>query len=853
MANQEYIQLIARLSRLDKTITSNVNDDDVLIVIGCLLLLKREGLYPDPKHWNEGVFYDDEGVAIDMQIDLLGKGFYKEHRLSKYKDFFRRIIFDRMNKLSSSYLTELFHIFLEASDEVIERHSKDIFDIEIKNRLGRFGVAPSVMQPTELTTLINHFCDFKKMDSYYNPFAGLASLALDLPSHFEYVGEEITESYSILAELRILIHKAKARVSMTNADSLKNLNLDHKNETNFDFIGCNPPLNLKLNKDFRSNYPLPINHYWKADAFIINQSFERLKPEGKMVFLISNRFLSPDVFFENDLIKKLVQGGHLEKVIALPQRILSYTGVNMNLLVINKKGNIENRVEFIDASEKYIPGKGKVNLIDVKGIIEIFSDSKHSLKRYVSKDEVAENRYDLLVNKYVVQSLELSANEEKNLLPLKDLIKPIPTNRKKPKANVRIVRIRDLAEDSLQFVKTFEDIEMREVKHSVGLLQPNSLILATTWKKLKPTLYKGSKEDIYFETSLMIACEVNENIVDVEYLISELNKDYVQKQIEQFSTGMQVQRVSKKDLLQIKIVVPSKGEQQRRMLEYKQSIILKNKEKFEDLQKQLGIDIADENSFLRHKISGTLNNVLGSFAKLKTIIDSQVSIQLPEVYGYKVNPRYDATLKDYLDRMDRDLDSIQKAVKIVGQELSLLDMKLETIDFFTIVNDYIAELSSRPNINFEIWDETEAFKYEKYLSDPINEKIKEAQIMGNVGYLYQAFDNIVQNAQQHGFQGEEGILEISIFTDYKNSQIELHFCNTGNPLPENFTNESFKRKGSKVGKNAGDGNGGWLINEIVKAHQGLLDVHNENDDYDDDVGSMFPTRVKLVFPTEFKV
>lgn len=856
MDNKEYIKLLGLITTLENTVRSNVKDDDLLIVMGFLLLLRREDLLEDPKEFSQKTLIIEmveESISFEHSVQNKGSVLYNQY-LRKYNDFFYRDIHERILKVNESYLKELYHIIFGASDEVIENHSKDLFDVEIKKRLsGRFGLAYDVMQPAELTSLINYFCDFKNMDSYYNPFAGLASLAMDLPSHFKYVGEELTGSTCILAQLRIMIHQVKAKVRLTTTDSLKSLSLDGDNREKFDFIGFYPPFNLRLSNNFRANSKIPYVDSINANAFIINQSFEKLQPEGKMVLLIPSGFLFSRHRNDVDLKKKLVRGGHLEKVIALPQRIFNYTGVNVNLLVINKKGNIENRVEFIDASEKYISGKGKVNVIDIDNIIEIFSDSKHSLKRYVSKKEVAENEYNLSVNRFVFEELDLSASEEENLMSLEEIIEPIRIVRHRPQANVKIVRIRDLAEDSLQFIKTFEDIEMRKVNHSVGLLEPNSLLLATTWKKLKPTLYQGLKEDVYYETTLMMASKVNEDVIDMEYLISELNKDYVQKQFEQFSTVVSVQRVSKKDLLQIKIVVPDKVEQQRRMLGYKQSIILKNKEKLEDLQKQLGVDIADENSFLRHKISGTLNNVLGSFAKLKTIIDSQVSIQLPEIYGYKADPRYNATLKDYLDRMDRDLDSIQKAVKRTGTELSLREMKFKTINFVKFVEDYSKELQNRPGINCEI----SFYNWEEDLS---GSGVKEVYIHADPDFLRQAFDNIVENAQIHGFkmQKHDGSLsgneiEIELFYELENSEVELHFSNSGNPLPTNFSFEAFTRKGSSSGINGGNGTGGWLINEIVKAHKGKLEVRNDVEDPLFVGVSPLPTTIILTFPMEIKI
>tara|TARA_B110000090_G_scaffold170791_1_gene190560 strand:- start:85 stop:792 length:708 start_codon:yes stop_codon:yes gene_type:complete len=235
--------------------------------------------------------------------------------------------------------------------------------------------------------------------------------------------------------------------------------------------------------------------------------------------------------------------------------------------------------------------------------------------------------------------------------------------------------------------------------------------------------------------------------------------------------------------------------------------------------------------------------VRGSFNKLRDIIDNQISKELPEVYYYKAKPIYKANLNDYLNRLNRDINSIHRAVKTTGVELSLREMKSKTFNFIELVESYLEEVKNRPNCNFEIWFEND----EEALKD---NNVKEINVTGDPDFLYQAFDNIINNAQRHAFvveEEEEEIVEVSLFYNFESSEVELNFCNTGYPLPEYFSLENFTRKGSKSGSKSGKGIGGWLINEVMKAHKAKLDIIDESED------SGFSTRIKLTFPMEFKI
>ena len=828
--NSKFLKLISKILTLRNLHQSKLSPSDNAVINCFLLLLRKKSDIISEFHQLDENLIAEIGNSVEASENKYFIRFYYDH------------IEPIIEKVKNSYLYSLIEIYLFAGLEYDDRDFVYFLDFYINVYFTEQDKQGSdAMQPKELTSLINHFIHKSKEISYYNPFGGSASLAIDLPEYTNYYGEELNQFNWIIAQIRLMMNDCPSSFKFELTDSI--LNWYPQNDKKYDFIGFNPPLNLKLDRSSRALFHSGYEKSPNANSLIIYECFQKLKDNGKMAFIMSSGFLFSSHKDDIHLKKTLTENGHLDKVIALPGKIFSFTGIAVNLIVINKAPNEDQQIEFIDASEKFTSKDGKTRILDVEEIFALLLSKKSNLKKIVSYQEIVKNRHNLSVNRYVFEDLKLSGKEKENLTSLKELIVPVLEKTVRPKKEVIIVRIRDLAESSLDSFKSFDELDKKTPKYGVRLLGDHELLLATMWKSLKPTIYKRGVEDVYYEPGSIYACRVDDSKIDTEYLLLELQKEYIQEQLEQLSVGASIRRINKQDLLEIQVIVPTTDIQEKRKLDFKHSIILEQQQKLESLKDELGIDIADENSFLRHKISGTLNNVRGSFNKLRDIIDNQISKELPEVYYYKAKPIYKANLNDYLNRLNRDINSIHRAVKTTGVELSLREMKSKTFNFIELVESYLEEVKNRPNCNFEIWFEND----EEALKD---NNVKEINVTGDPDFLYQAFDNIINNAQRHAFvveEEEEEIVEVSLFYNFESSEVELNFCNTGYPLPEYFSLENFTRKGSKSGSKSGKGIGGWLINEVMKAHKAKLDIIDESED------SGFPTRIKLTFPMEFKI
>lgn len=814
---------------------SGLDDNDQFLVEAFLFLLKEKNII------YKNAFDDDQHSFLEILYSLIDKSgssvisnLFFDHIESICKRG-RRLYWNSIGRKYANLNLDVY------SDEEV----KLFFDDHIlRYKISENYINNDAIQPKELTAVLNYFLKVEQTLDYYNPFAGLGSLAIDLPNNINYYGEEIDKTISLLAQIRMLIYECPSNFSIVNKNSIESW-ASTKN-IKYDYICFNPPFNLRVDPSYIGLLDNKVfGDHRNANSLIISECFKKLRDGGRMVFLIPNGFLYSNNSKEKALKKYLIDNNFVQTIVAFPERILEFTSIAINLVVLSKESNRSSEITFVDASNCLIDDDSRNLKIDLVGIMQLLNSKEdNEFKQKISVSEVATNDYSLLVNRYVFEKPVFDLEDREQIIEFKDLIISILRD----KANVkkgRYVRIRDLSSNSIDFKKSFEGLDIEELKSVNSYkLKPNVLLLATTWKDLKPTLYDGKDDDLYYAYSDILAVELNDKLVNPEYLVLELQKDYVQKQLDHLRYGVTVKRISYKDLLSIDIVVPSLEEQQEKIFSYKSGILKNTQAKVEALAQSYNIDIADENSFLRHQIAGRLRNARGAFKSIKTILNQKVVDQMPDLFSFKLSETINFNLGDYIAMLERDLNSINQSVNISGDGIDLSNLNVERIGLIRFINKYVEEIKSRT---------TNIFKIEIDLDKNalIEHQVKEIYINGDKELLRRLFDNIIDNAEKHGFQktiSHFNKIEVAFLYDFENMEVQIDFTNTGHPMPETYTLEGFTRKGSKTGQFAGDGYGGWLMNEIMKKHGGKFDITDETGP--EGIGGGWATAIELYFPIE---
>lgn len=257
----------------------------------------------------------------------------------------------------------------------------------------------------------------KNINKVYDPTCGSGSLLLQMKKQFDehiidegFFGQEINMTNFNLARMNMFLHNVNYNnFSIKRGDTL--INPLHKEEKPFDAIVSNPPYSIKWIGD--------------KDPTLIND--ERFAPAGKLapksyadyafimhsLFYLSSKGRAaivcfPGIFYrkgaEKTIRQYLIDNNFIDCVIQLPENLFFGTSIATCILVM-AKNKTENKVLFIDASKEFKKETNN-NILEEKNIntiVEEFKnrEEKEYFSRYVDRDEIVENDYNLSVSTYI--------------------------------------------------------------------------------------------------------------------------------------------------------------------------------------------------------------------------------------------------------------------------------------------------------------------------------------------------------------------------------------------------------------------------------------------------------------------
>ena len=300
--------------------------------------------------------------------------------------------------------------------------------------------------------------------------------------------------------------------------------------------------------------------------------------------------------------------------------------------------------------------------------------------------------------------------------------------------------------------------------------------------------------------------EPNPDIVTPEYLVKELAKEYVTKQVKYYSKGSVILRLSMKDLLKIQVQIPSIKAQNEALLES-----FKESEKSHQKNEINEVDY-DFIKTLKHSLMQPASSLGNDFSSLRSFLERKITDQetldsqeaiVHLFHDEKPEQINIHRLSNTLDRMNRSITDIgyilEQAMKIITVGGSASKESIELKSFLKNIKDEYQGLT----INI-VGSKTEVFADRKQLRILIN--------------------NFVDNAKRHGFKDFEGEPIVWMELSENETSIQISIRNNGKRLPPEFTTEDFLAKGSSTRQDVGSGFGGFLIGQILKNHEGSLEL-----------------------------
>jgi type I restriction-modification system DNA methylase subunit len=721
-----------------------------------------------------------------------------------------------LKRLSSKGVNSLIEVLFKIDKKVLSENFVDIFDgvlYRITQSQGRYG--GEFIQPVELTRFICALADLPEKSKIFNPFAGLASFGVFLDQGQDYFGQEINQKSWALGALRIMAYEREDTSRYVREDSI--LNWPTQLEK-FDLVVANPPYNMRLSQQYREVEP----GIRTIEQFLIEKGVKSLNAKGKLIALLPQGILFRRMH-EQRLREHLIEEDLIDTIISLPGGLLLNTGIPLVILVIDKDKKRPGKVRFVNA-KKFVESRSpREKVLNDYALNRIVHGSKQDsdVVRIIDSRQIREFDYNLNVPRYFQKHIEG--------VKLRDILEYVRGRRGDLSDKGKMIRIRDLKDDKVDFKLDESYIEETEFRRpSLRGIDESSLLLATRWKTLKPTLFEFSGSPIFVNPDIL-SFKVNEKIADTAFLINELHADYVLEQLQSYRLGSTIPTIRRDDLLEVVIKLPSLKEQRAKV----QGIVeLSDKIKMLQMERNAlahGKATSQFNEFasLKHTLGRPRQNILDWTDNLLHFLSVK-------------RDGFDALNKSFVEYYETDILSALKEIK---RDVNFMSDVLEKGENGFVVKEFdntIIPLSDVNSVISKLSSNSFNFKIKKLLMK--GEKLKERGIYGNKILLKTLIDNLLTNAHKYGFEkketGNEVVFELTEVDDFLS--MEVH--NNGKPFPKNFDREKFITKYSTADANSGTGLGGYDIHRIVTVF--------ENPDWELALNAdpIYPVKFKFQFP-----
>ncbi len=705
-----------------------------------------------------------------------------------------QIFLPSLERLSEQTINDLVEVLISIDSEWLQQNISIVYDETLERiALSKGRKSGEFIQPKQLTEFINTYIGSTKGLKVFNPFAGVASFIIDREDSDLVYAQELNQKTWAIGQLRLIAHKSSANFRCE--DSI----MDWPNHEQFDLIVSNPPFGMRLNGLYKKQFP----NFRTAEEFLLNMGMNSLSNFGKLIAVFPHGILFRGGS-EKKLRKQLIQEDLIDTIISLPGGLLFHSGIPILLLILNKSKDFPGKIKLVDANSFTTKISPKESVIDVDKLLHATNSLKDNKDvRIISNKDVADNDFNLNIPRYFQEEIEG--------VKLKKLFTDFKGNKRNLPENGKIIRIRDLKDDLLDYLLNIEELEEAPLKKiSAQEINTSCLLLAVRGKYLKPSFFHFEKEPV-FTTAEILPFQVDESKVDITYLINELHADYVQQQLESLRVGGSIPYISKDDLLEIKVKLPSTEVQRAKV-----SVLKEISDKIKQLQLErnaLAHDVStsefDEFASLKHTLGRPRQNILGWSKNL-----SKFFIREKEAIS-----ALDAEFKEFFNL------GIIEAISEINRDIKFISDVLEKGENGLILSDYqktIIPLTEVNSIFNEISNNEFKFSIKKQLLK-VDEK-KTRGILINKVLFKTLLDNLLTNANKYGFKEKEKGNHVMMELSEIENQLIVEIRNNGLPFPNNFDREKFIMKYSTADSINGSGLGGYDINRIA--------TYFENEDWE---------------------
>lgn len=320
-------------------------------------------------------------------------------------------------------------------------------NIMLRNGKGEVMTSPGINK------LISRLLKNKNMEELYDPTIGTGMLAVDTAAGHEDVriyGQDIDgEMLDICRMLLILDERIEDVSNLEEGNTIVNPgHIEGDTIKTFDVVVSNPPFGVKEwgyneiaeNGDNYNRFRRGLPSKMLADYAFISHVIESMNDKGIAVMVENTGVLFKEGA-EGAIREKIVKGNIIDAVIALPNNMMYGTAIQVNIIIFNNDKKT-NDILFIDTSTEVQASKVLTCFTDknIDDITKTYNERNEigGFSRRVSMDEIAENGFNLNVQRYI------EAKDEKEELDIDAIGREI---------NMLIVKLRGTRENIEKILK----------------------------------------------------------------------------------------------------------------------------------------------------------------------------------------------------------------------------------------------------------------------------------------------------------------------------------------------------------------------------------------------------------------
>lgn len=635
----------------------------------------------------------------------------------------------------------------------------------------------------------------------------------------------------------------------------KNAFSEWGNSIEADLIVTVPPFGLKtsVNELYSTHRNLLLDLGLFNSSVTVDSSvagiiiaLSHLNRHGKAVIVVPDGFLFStrnDIKF---LRQYLVDRRLIAGVIALPAGSFKpYASVSCSLIILNTETTENNRLFICDASKYNLESFGQ----NIDWIARAYRGEVvgTDAARFISYNEVVvSNYYDLSPKRYLAFNIAIYG-EDYSLL--REVTSSISSGIVVSKTNINrnsglpFIQIGDLIDSS-----GLNEIDISNVEYFISdigqlgrhraYIPDRAVLVSKIGTKLKPTLYKYAGDALCNANVLVI--KTNENELLPEYLITQLQSDYVLRQIESVRHDVGVPHTSVASFRDVRIKMLPIEEQRRFVASYYGK---KLKEETQSTERKREDDLYNIISTLKHELKQPVSSIGMDIKTVKDFLSKQID-------GRALISWSDPVVERLQGQTDEDL---------VDFHLSKIFERLETC----IVNaqSTLAKAEETLNIGSNVFT-PERVGIKKFLESTllplyVNECCKinllghEHEVIIDKYQIGILFRRLIENAIKHGFKGrddkQQNVINIKLVGRTSDREfLEIVVENNGKPFPDGFDTSKFQTKGLTTNRSSGSGFGGFQIKQIIDNHKGEFAIASK-----EEIGeSEFKVKFKIYLPCQ---